>query len=79
MKITLHYYAMLREMAGNSTETVETTSTTLGGLFQELDERHSFNADPTRIRVAQNNEMTSWDSTLSDGDHITFIPPTAGG
>ena len=79
MNITLHYYAMLREKAGISTETVETDATTPLALFEELSERHHFDLDPTRIGIAINNEMTAWETAISDGDQITFIPPVAGG
>jgi molybdopterin converting factor small subunit len=29
--------------------------------------------------VAVNDEMASWDSSLSDGDEVLFFPPVAGG
>lgn len=79
MNIVLHYYAMLREKAGTSTETVTTSAATPNELFQERNEFHHFNVDPSRIRIAINQAMKDWDTPLSDGDHVTFIPPTAGG
>ncbi len=77
--ITVRYFAAFREQAGCDQETLTTAHATAGDLFAELAERHGF-VDPTsRCKVAINDELTTWDASLQDGDQVLFFPPVAGG
>jgi hypothetical protein len=40
--LRLHYYALLREQAGRSSESVDTTAATPAALYAELAARHGF-------------------------------------
>ncbi|MDG1462804.1 MAG: MoaD/ThiS family protein, partial [Gammaproteobacteria bacterium] len=40
--------------------------------------KHGFSS-AENFKVAVNDEFSSWDASLSDGDHVVFIPPVAGG
>lgn len=77
--VTVRYFAVFREQAGCDQELVETPHRKAGELFAELALQHNF-ADPTsRCKVAINDELTSWDAQLQDGDQVLFFPPVAGG
>ncbi|PNS09483.1 MoaD/ThiS family protein [Solilutibacter silvestris] len=77
--VQLQYYAQLREQAGRSSETVSTAAADLRALYRELRERHGFSLDSDALKVAVNNEFSTWDRALHEGDTVVFIPPVAGG
>jgi molybdenum cofactor guanylyltransferase len=79
MRITVQYYALLREQAGRSTETLTTGARTPRELYEELRKRHPFSLAPEMLRVAVNEEFGDWSQRLAEGDAIVFIPPVAGG
>lgn len=78
-RLTLHYYALLREQAGLQTETVQTTAGTPAALYAELAARHGFGLPASQLRVAVNSSFSDWECRLADGDEVVFIPPVAGG
>lgn len=78
-KIHLQYFALLREQAGRTEETVETEATDAAALYEELAARHGFTLNSTHIRVACDNTYQPLDTPLTDGMRLTFIPPVAGG
>ncbi len=79
MKINIIYYAMLREAAGQSAETVETESAHAAELFESLKSKHDFSMCRSQVRLAVNDAFVDWDTPLNDGDSVVFIPPVAGG
>lgn len=78
-RVQLRYYALLREQAGRTAETVESQARTPGELYAELASRHGFRLPPAQVRVAVNSTFADWDRPLADGDEVVFIPPVAGG
>jgi molybdopterin converting factor subunit 1 len=79
MQLTIHYYALMREQAGRSQETVETHAATPADLYAELTARHPFTLSPGQLKVAVNNDFSDWSHPLVAGDSVVFIPPVAGG
>ena len=79
MQIKVQYYAILREQAGRSEETVATAARTPRDLYAELQRRHPFSLGADSLRVAINAEFSEWSQPLSEGDAVVFIPPVAGG
>jgi molybdenum cofactor guanylyltransferase len=79
MQIKVQYYAILREQAGRSEETVATAARTPRDLYAELQRRHPFSLGAESLRVAINAEFGDWSQPLSEGDAVVFIPPVAGG
>ena len=79
MLVTVEYYASLREKSGVPREEVETTANDAAGLFGELAARYGFAVRPDSMRVAVNDEITSWDQPLSRGDTVVFLTPFGGG
>jgi molybdopterin-guanine dinucleotide biosynthesis protein A len=78
-RVTVQYYALLREQAGRREESVETDAATPAQLYAQLSRRHPFTLPPELLRVAINNEFRDWLTPLADGDAVVFIPPVAGG
>ncbi len=78
-RIHVQYYAVLRERAGRSEETVDTSAATPAALYDELAARHPFQLARAQLRVAVDGEFAAWDAPLADGAHVVFIPPGAGG
>jgi molybdopterin converting factor subunit 1 len=78
-QVNVQYYAIFREQAGASDENVETGATTAGELYDELCDRHNFSLPAAALRAVVNEEFADWDTPISDGDRVVFIPPVAGG
>jgi molybdopterin converting factor subunit 1 len=76
--IQIEYFAILREQAGQSRESVRTEAPTAAELFANLQQTHGF-AAPKNFKLAVNDEFCAWDTPLNDGDRVVFIPPVAGG
>ena len=79
MQIKIQYYALLREQAGLSEETLATPARTPRQLYTQLKSRHPFTLDADSLRVAVNAQFSDWDQPLAEGDTVVFIPPVAGG
>jgi molybdenum cofactor guanylyltransferase len=77
--IRVQYYAILREQAGRSDETLTTRSRTPRELYAELGARYPFTLPADMLRVAVNAEFGEWTQPLKAGDSVVFIPPVAGG
>jgi len=78
-EIRVQYYALLREQAGRSDETLSTRSRTPRELYAELRSRYPFTLPVEMLRVAVNAEFGDWAQPLKAGDAVVFIPPVAGG
>jgi molybdopterin converting factor subunit 1 len=79
MQLTLQYFAILREQAGRSTETLQTSAATPAELYAELAARYPFKLSSSQLKVAVNSEFCDWSRRLEPGDVVVFIPPVAGG
>jgi len=79
MQLKIHYYALLREQAGRSEETLETAAATPADLYGELATRYGFSLSREQVKVAVNSEFSDWSRPLAGGDAVVFIPPVAGG
>ena len=79
MNVTAQYFAVFREKAGRDVEELTTSAATAGELFMEVSSRHGFADSLESCKVAINDELSSWTSSLNDGDVVLFFPPVAGG
>jgi len=79
IQIEVQYFAVLRERAGTSRETLQTAAATAAELYDELAARHAFGLPRAMLRVAVNDEFAEWSRPLAPGDRVVFIPPVAGG
>ena len=78
-EIRVQYYALLREQAGRSDETLATRARNPRELYAELAARYPFTLPADMLRVAVNAEFGEWNQPLKAGDAVVFIPPVAGG
>lgn len=79
IQVTARYFAVFREQAGTTTESLTTQSTTAAELFAEVSDRYGLEDSIALCKVAINDELAGWDQTLSEGDVVLFFPPVAGG
>jgi molybdopterin synthase sulfur carrier subunit len=79
MKITLLYFASLRDAAGCAQESVASEAPDPRSLYADASARHGFRMPPERVRVAVNGEFAPLDRALNDGDEVAFLPPVSGG
>ena len=78
-RIHVQYFAVLRESAGRSEETLETSAPTPVELYEQVRAVHGFTLPRTMLRVAVNDEFSDWSQPLQAGDRVVFSPPVAGG
>lgn len=84
MKITVRYFALLRELMGRDSEvlTWDAAESTVGRLRLHLADRDPAAAALLRggtLLVAVNREYAAADTGLRDGDELALFPPVAGG
>ena len=79
MNIRVRYFALFREQTGIESESVDWSGGTAAELFQHMAASHETLMPEAAALVAINDEMTGWQSSLSDGDEVLFFPPVAGG
>jgi molybdopterin converting factor small subunit len=77
--ITVRYFAMFREHAGLSEETLELDAVTALDVFELTRSRHGSSEPTGHCKVAINDEMADWTASVSDGDTVLLFPPVAGG
>ena len=78
MRLTLRYFASLRDAAGIEAESVEHEGDACT-LYAAAASRHGFAMPRERIRIAVNGSFASWNHVLRDGDEVVFLPPVSGG
>ncbi|MDP2440576.1 MoaD/ThiS family protein [Rhodoferax sp.] len=83
MKVTVKYFASIREAIGVANEQRETEATTLGALRDELIALGGAYADSLArgksVRLALNQLMCPESAALTDGAEVAFFPPVTGG
>lgn len=81
--INVLYFAWVRERIGLPKEQVETKATTVMGLVEELrarEERYALAfSDLTALRVALDQDLSDFDSSLDGVREVAFFPPMTGG
>jgi molybdopterin converting factor subunit 1 len=78
-RITVRYFAMFREHAGLSEETLDLEAATAMDVFEQTRNRHGSTEPTGHCKVAINDEMADWSSSVNDGDTVLLFPPVAGG
>lgn len=83
MKVTIKYFASIREAIGQGSELRETSALTLAGLRDELlaaSPAHAASLARGRaVRMAVNQVMIDEAGLLTDGCEVAFFPPVTGG
>ncbi len=78
-RLTVLYFASLRDAAGVGSEEVESGAADLQGLYAELQARHAFALPRERLRVAVDGAFVDWRDALRQGSEVALIPPVSGG
>ena len=83
MKVTIKYFASIREAIGQGSEVRDTAVTTLAALRDELllaTPAHATSLARGRsVRMALNQVMSDEAALLSEGCEVAFFPPVTGG
>ncbi len=83
MKLTVLYFAWLRERIAEPREEVETEAATVGALVEELRARGPRHAaafaDMGAVRVALDQDLATMDAPLAGVREVAFFPPMTGG
>ncbi len=83
MKVTVKYFASIREAIGQGSEPVVTSAATLTALRDELIARGGAHARALArgktLRMALNQTMADEATVLHDGAEVAFFPPVTGG
>ena len=81
--IEILYFAWVRERIGLPREKIETTATTVAELIEELrarEERYDLAfSDLKSLRVALDQELSSFEASLAGVREVAFFPPMTGG
>ncbi len=83
MKITVKYFAGIREAIGLSSELRDTQATTLAELRDELIGQGGAYAESLArgkaVRLALNQVMAAETAALHEAAEVAFFPPVTGG
>jgi molybdopterin synthase sulfur carrier subunit len=83
MKVTVRYFASIREAIGQGSEAVDTAAATLGELRDELIARGGAHATSLArgraVRMALEQVMSGETAALHEGAEVAFFPPVTGG
>ena len=84
MKITVKYFASIREAMGQGSELLDTAATTtLAELRDALIARGGAGGDALArgraVRLALNQVMSDESVVLTEGCEVAFFPPVTGG
>jgi len=83
MKVTVRYFASMREAMGCSSEVLDTQASTLGELRSALIARGGAGAEALgtnrSVRMALNQVMSDASTALTESCEVAFFPPVTGG
>ncbi|MEY3001585.1 MAG: hypothetical protein RL648_1799 [Verrucomicrobiota bacterium] len=79
MKLTILYFARLKEAAGTDFQSLETACSTVEELYAALAREQQFGLPFDQIRAAVNETFCDGSTLLKDGDVVAFMPPMSGG
>lgn len=81
--IDILYFAWVRERMGKPRERIETRAATVAALVEELKARDEAGAyafeNLKGLRVALDQELSSFDAPLAGVREVAFFPPMTGG
>lgn len=78
-EINLIYFAKIRQLTKIDQERILTSALNAREFYKELQKKYDFNFPENYLKVAINEEYSSFETELKSGDTLVFIPPVAGG
>lgn len=81
MRVSVRFFAVLREMTGTDSLEVELKEGSLStSVIDELASRFPRLREwKSHVRIAVNREYAENDCELHDGDEVALLPPVSGG
>lgn len=83
MKVHIKFFASIREVIGQGSESLDTTTSNLAELRDSLIARGGVYAEALArgksVRLALNQVLSDESTPLSDGAEVAFFPPVTGG
>jgi molybdopterin converting factor subunit 1 len=81
MRVTVRFFARLRELAGREAWTCEVAAgATVADVWEAAAREHSALAPFGRaVSCARNDDFAKMTSRVEDGDDVAFLPPVSGG
>ena len=80
MKLTILYFAAVRDLVGKDEERIDFAGATIAELATFLEGHQPALAGRLKsVRFARNEEFALNTDAIADGDVIALIPPVAGG
>ena len=83
MKVTVRYFASIREAIGHGSEVIETDATTVGALRDILLARgtqyQEVLSTDRAVRMALSQSVCDGTAVLKDNCEVAFFPPVTGG
>jgi molybdopterin converting factor subunit 1 len=80
MKINVKFFALGRELVGNSSLEFEMEENgSVQSLIESLKNKHPKLKELKSFLVAVNMEYADMQQSLKDGDEVAIIPPVSGG
>lgn len=80
MKITIKYFAGLRDITGKELEKVDLPEKMkIADLISMLYEKYPEMKKSADIVVARNRQYAEEDEEIEEGDEIALLPPVSGG
>lgn len=80
MKITIKYFAGLRDITGKEFEKIDVREKMkIGELLALLSQKYPEIKKSGDIVVARNREYVDENEEIEDGDEIALLPPVSGG
>ena len=76
MKISVKYFASMRDTMGRADETVEVND---GATVTDVWSKVSKDSLPENTLIAVNMEYTDANHVLTEGDELALFPPVTGG
>jgi len=81
LRVKVLFFGRIRELTGITEESLETPEgTTLSELFERYERRFpALVGFRSSLVASRNQEFAAWDTPLSSGDDVAFLPPVSGG
>lgn len=81
LRVKVLFFGRIRELVGCAEEFEEVPDgTTLAGLFERYAAKYpQLGGFRSSLVASRNQEFAAWDTRLTAGDDIAFLPPVSGG
>jgi molybdopterin converting factor subunit 1 len=81
VRVKVLFFGRVRDLTGLSEETGEISEgATLGDLLERYVQRFpQLTGFRASLVASCNQEFTAWDTRITSGDEIAFLPPVSGG